>query len=310
MTQPIISVVVLTYNRGPLVEKLVRELLAIEYQPLEVIVVDNHSEQPAGEFLRPYGAAIRLIETEQNLGATGRNLGMAAATGDIVITLDDDIYGLDAAALRHIGEVLSEPSVGAVCFKVVDADGRITNWCHHYPADRYAEQRFITNEITEGAVAFRRSVLQETGLYPASFFISHEGPDLAYRILNRGYDVIYSPRVTVVHGHAAEGRASWRRYYYDTRNLLWLAVRNYSALYGLKWVTIGAGSMLVYALRDGYARYWAKGLWDGLVGIPQAWRERTPPTARVRAMVREIDRHRPGFFAMARKRLFSRGVRI
>jgi GT2 family glycosyltransferase len=285
-------------------------MLEIDYQPLEIIVVDNCSAEPARNYLQEFLPAIKVIEMASNLGIAGRNRGIEEAGGEIVVTLDDDVYGLDGDDLRRIIDVLADPRVGAVCFKVVDPDNRITNWCHHYDVDEYSDRSFVTNEITEGAVAFKRPVLQKSGLYPTRFFISHEGPDLAYRIMNQGYVVTYSPEVRVIHRHSPQGRASWRRYYYDTRNLLWLAVRNYRLLYGLKWVTIGLAAMFVYAARDGYLRYWGRGIWDGLVGLRQAYRERTPPTASTWAIVEDIERNRPGFWTMVKKRVFNRGVRI
>ncbi len=307
---PKVSIVILTFNRGPLVKDLVQSIVEIDYSPLEIIVVDNCSSVPANEYLASFGSAITLIVTESNLGATGRNVGMAAASGEVVITLDDDIYGLDGDGIRHILNAMADPVVGAVCFKVLDVKGQITNWCHHYNKDRYAEMVFITNEITEGAAAFKRAVLEITGLYPSSFFISHEGPDLAYRIMNEGYNVIYYPLVSVQHHHAEEGRANWRRYYYDTRNLLWLSARNYSLKYMVKWVPIGIGAMLIYAVRDGYLKYWTRGVFDGVMGLKQALHERKPPTKRTLAIIQEIERHRQGFWKTVRQRIFNKGVRI
>lgn len=309
-TAPPISIVILTYNRGLLARQLVDSVLKIDYRPLEIIVVDNCSAEPVRNHLREWLPAIRIVEMESNVGVAGRNRGIQEATGEIVITLDDDVYGLTGDHLRKIVDILANPTIGAVCFKVVDPDNRITNWCHHYEVAEYSERNFVTNEITEGAVAFKRTVLERSGLYPGEFFISHEGPDLAFRIMNQGYVVMYSPHVQVIHHHSPKGRSNWRRYYYDTRNLLWLAARNYRLLYGVKWVAIGLAAMLVYAVRDGYLRYWWRGVWDGLMGLPRAYRERTPPTANTWTIVEQIERNRPGFWTMVRRRVFKREVRI
>src|SRR5690606_9987181 len=115
-----------------------------------------------------------------------------------------------------------DDEISAICFKVIDEEsGEITNWSHHSDPDIFSDKTFDTYEISEGAVAFRRKIFEEVGLYPIEFFISHEGPDLAFRILNSNHRIIYFPGVDVVHAHAVEGRANWRRYYYDTRNSIW-----------------------------------------------------------------------------------------
>lgn len=305
-----LSIVILTYNRGELIQNLLRSLSQIKYTPLEIIVVDNHSDVPVKSFISDKFPAVTVLEMEENIGVGGRNYGIAVATGDIIITLDDDILGVDDAAIKKMISLFLDPVIGAICFKVLDPDGNISNWCHHYPAESFAEKTFITNEITEGAVCFRKETLELSGPYPDFFFISHEGPDLAYRIMNVGYNVIYSPEIIVTHYHSSIGRTNWRRYYYDTRNQFWLAARNYPLPYAVKSLSIGLTAMLIYSIRDGFFLYWLKGVAGGLIGLRRAYRGRSRPTERTLAIVKEIDRNRPGFISMVKKRLFQKQVRI
>ncbi len=305
-----LSIVILTFNRAELLIRLLSSLSSIKYSPLEVIVVDNHSTEPVRELVESGFPAVRLIEMDENVGIAGRNRGIAEAEGDIIITLDDDIIGIDDVAIRNILRIFSDPKIGGACFKVLDTDNNITNWCHHYPQESFAEQTFLTNEITEGAAAFRKETLERSGLYPGFFFISHEGPDLAYRIMNAGYDLIYSPEVVVTHYHSKVARKEWRRYYFDTRNLFWLAARNFPLLYAVKSLFVGLSAMLVYSVRDGFFIYWIKGVKDGVAGLGKAYRGRSRPAKRTLSIVKEIDRNRPGFIFMLKKRLFQKQVRI
>ncbi len=304
-----ISIVILTYNRKDLLRELLRSLSKIEYRPLEVIVVDNCSDEPVSQVTDDF-PSVKLLQMERNVGVAGRNRGISYASGEIIITLDDDIIGVDDAAILKIIEIFRDDKIGAVCFKVLDTENKVTNWCHHCLAEEYAEKTFITNEITEGAIAFRKSVLKSAGLYPDTFFISHEGPDLACRIMNKGYFIIYNPQVVVKHYHSRSARKNWRRYYFDTRNLLWLVVRNYPLAYGMKTLFIGLSAMLVYSIRDGFLIYWLKGVFHGFMGLRAAYDARSPMTRETYKLVRDIDKMRPGFFIMLRKRLFQREVRI
>ena len=306
-----VSAIVLTYNRQELAIALVDELKTLGDALHEIILVDNNSSPPVR--LEPEGGAVpvQLVSLPQNVGAAGRNEGIARASGDIVVTLDDDISGLSRAAIDTIRELFRDSSLAGVCFKVVDLfSGLQINWCHHYPMESYGDSQFHTNEISEGAVAFRREYVMQAGMYPASFFISHEGPDLAFRLWNRGYKLIYDGRIAVKHSTAEAGRASWRRYYFDTRNVLWLAARNYPFLFGVRKISLQVAAMGVYSLRDGFLRYWFKALFDGVRGLPQALREREKPTASAMGTMRTIDSHRPGFWSLVRKRLRQRTVRI
>ena len=166
-----------------------------------------------------------------------------------------------------------------------------------------ANGRFATYEITEGAVAFRKEAVRKAGYYHDAFFISHEGPDLAFRLMNADYAVEYDGSVVVRHKHEQTGRRKWGFYYYDMRNAFWLAARNMPVWNAMRYLLLSIGAMFVYAVRGGHVHWWLKGVWDGCRGLPAAWRTRQAWTPQTRALVREIDRHRPPFWQIAWRRL-------
>lgn len=310
LVSPEFSLLVLTYNRNRHLEKLLQELEKFADAGVEVIVVDNHSDCPAAVVTNKR-SWIRTVRTSANLGAAGRNVGFRAARGRYVICLDDDIRGLELSALEFLRSTFSDSRVSAVNFRVIEeGTGRLVNWVHHRDPEKSAHVPFDTYEITEGAVAFRRSCLDRVGGYPEAFFLSHEGPDLAFRLMNLGTRVTYCPAITVVHSFAAEGRTSWRNYYFDTRNTLWLAARSLPLGFGLGVVVRQVGAMLLYAIRDRNVLWWAKGLADGLLGLPRAWRERVALSADTMTRVREIDRHRPSMVFMLKQRLTGSSLKL
>jgi len=298
-----VSVVVLTWNRRESLRATLAGLTPLAGPELEIIVVDNGSGDGTAAMVAadfPHAACIALAANE---GVGARNHGLRRARGDIVVCLDDDVSGLDEAGLARLRRrFAAEPALGAVCLKVVHAhDGRVCDWVHHRPlAD--ADLGFPTYEITEGAVAFRRRALAEAGWYPADFFISHEGLDLAFRLMNRGWEIVYDGDVTVRHSHHGGGRSGDRRHYYDTRNLFWVAARNLPAGYALRYLARNLGAMAVYALRDGRCLTWLRAVRDGLAGLPAMRRRREVWTKETAARVRAIDAHRPGFLYLARRR--------
>lgn len=307
---PLISIVVLTYNRKDRVEQHVKFFAKLSYNPLEIIFVDNFSDERIEDVVSLENRAY-VIRNSSNSGAVGRNSGILEAKGEIIITLDDDVYGLTDQQLFDLVDRMDTLDIAAVNFRIQEEGTlRIINWCHPYCEEKYSDQILETMEISEGAVAFRREAIQQVGVYPEYFFISHEGPDLAFRFINAGWRLIYCPSITVTHACDPRSRPSWRRYYYDTRNQLWLVLRNMPFWYGVKYLTIGWGAMFIYALRDGFVRYWLKAIWDSIRAAPRALGDRTPPTPQARRRWRIIQREKPGFWEMARKRLFCKGVRI
>ena len=129
------------------------------------------------------------------------------------------------------------------------------------------------------------------------------------RILNNGYDVIYSDIVTVKHSHSNLGRKSWYKYYYDTRNQLWLAVRNFPLSYAITYLTRGLLSMMVYSIRDGYFFYWIKAILDGLKKVKVVLKDRDVLDRRTMEMIMSIDRGRPNIWYLIKARILKTGIR-
>ena len=301
-----------TRNRFRILRELLESLSTLRNGGLEIIVVDNASTDQTSQEVKTIFPGVDVITLGSNQGAVARNFGLQKASGDIIVTLDDDVTGLTETELNRIEKYFNEnPKLAALNFKVLDErTGSIANWCHPCKPEEFSDKYFQTCEITEGAVALRRSVLVETGYYPESFFISNEGADLVCRMLNRGYDIGFAPDVDVFHKYSEEAREPWRRYYYDTRNHFWLAIRNFRFGYGIKYVLTKVSIMLIYSLRDGFFKYWFKGVMDALRGGREMIRSRQPLSVSAERRLIEIQSHKPGVFYMLRARLAHRRVKI
>lgn len=307
-----VTISILTYNRISVLKKLLLELSELKYKSLEVIVVDNCSVDDTQPIVENEFQFVRYFRTLKNIGAEARNIGLKKANGDIIITLDDDISNITDEEIKKLVKIFKAyPQLGAINFKVINLfSENICNWVHHCDPLQYSESEFQTYEITEGAVAFNKKALKDTGYYPEGFFLSHEGPDLSFRLIDNGYDVIYSNAVTVLHSHSDLGRKSWLNYYYDTRNQLWLAVRHFPINHGFKYLLIGLSSMMVYSIRDGFLKYWLKGIYDGIRGIKNSYENRKVLKPETMAIIKHIDEKRPDFFHQIKEKLFNRGIRL
>lgn len=92
MHQPSVSVVIPTRDRPDCLAEAIASVLRQRYPVLEIIVVDDVSQDPAA-IRSAIGSdpRVRLIRNERSLGGGGtRNRGVASATGDLVAFLDDD----------------------------------------------------------------------------------------------------------------------------------------------------------------------------------------------------------------------------
>ena len=309
---PTVTIAILTFSRAARLGELLASLSDVVSDGVELIVVDNNSQDTTREVVAGAGMPVMYLRTGANIGVAARNLGLRRASGDVIICLDDDVFGIDQHAVEIIRTAFAnDPRLGAVNFKVLDPwTNDISNWVHHCEVERFADAMFATYEITEGAVAFRRTALAAAGWYADCFFLSHEGPDLAIRVIDRGYDVVYRGDIAVKHWHASEGRLPWRRYYYDTRNQYWLAARNFPLGYALRYLARGQISTCLYAIRDGYVVHWLRAVRDGVGGLRVILRERKTVSVKTMSTIRAIDANRPSWLYMSRKRLFRKAIRL
>jgi GT2 family glycosyltransferase len=313
MNNPIaVTIAILTYNRAVILDNLLKSLSSLTYKPLEIIVVDNNSQDETEMVVKHRFPRYIYHRMNRNIGAAARNFGIDIANGEIIICLDDDVFGIDDNQIKSvIKKFTADSSIGAINFKITDYfSGNLCNWAHHCVSEDFHDKTFITYEITEGAVAFRKSALNVAGGYPEYFFLSHEGPDLAFRLIDNGYKVIYSGDIVVRHSHSNLGRKTWTNYYYDTRNALWFAIRNLPFGYMLKYLGKSYLSTMIYAVRDGFLKYWLKAIWDGIAGLPLVWRDRKVVKPNTMKAIREIDIMRPHLSYLIKQRLSSKNARL
>lgn len=305
------SICILTYNRCSSITRLIDSIYPLIGETTEIIVVDNNSSDNTEIRLRQY-KKIRYFKSEKNIGASGRNIAFRNAKGGLIICLDDDVFGISEEDIALLNDKLQKNrDIGAINFKVIDAFSRkICNWVHHCRQEEFSDKEFLTYEITEGAVAFRKKALDKAGYYDDIYFISHEGPDLAFRIMRAGYDCIYTPEITVEHRHESSGRVSWLNYYYDTRNHFYLAFKNFPPTYAFRYLSIAIPSMFVYSVRDGFFKYWIKGVYHGIRDLAQALPERHVLPEQVMSRIELIDRNKAPLIYKVRSRLFRKTARL
>jgi len=90
---PVISVIMLTYNRETLVSRAIESVLAQTFSDFDFIIVDNGSSDRSGKVADEYAARdnrIKVIHRERGNIGSGRNAGLDAAKGDYITFIDDD----------------------------------------------------------------------------------------------------------------------------------------------------------------------------------------------------------------------------
>jgi GT2 family glycosyltransferase len=216
-----IGCVVLTQGRRP--DALAAALASLREQAgveTDVVVVGNGWE-PTG--LPPGVRGLRLPE---DLGIPGgRNAGVAAVKGELLLFLDDDVRLEGADALARLAAQLTA-GVGLVQPRVEPSDGGVPprDWVPRLRVGDRARSSDVT-AVWEGCVAIPRAVFERAGGWPAPFRFAHEGIDLAWRVMDLGLRVRYAGDVVVRHPAYATAPHGYSAYY-GARNRVWLARRH------------------------------------------------------------------------------------
>jgi cellulose synthase/poly-beta-1,6-N-acetylglucosamine synthase-like glycosyltransferase len=208
----------------------VASLAGAEHPVVEVIVVDDGSTDGTASAVEALGLAnVRLIRQE-NTGKPGAlNTGIAAASHDIIVTVDGDtIFQPDT--VTNLVQPFADPRVGAVSgnTKVINRTRLLGRWQHieyvmGFNLDRRMYERLDCMPTVPGAIgAFRREALVAVG--GVSDETLAEDTDLTMAINRAGWRVVYEERAIAWTEAPSSLGALWRQRYrwaYGTMQAMW-----------------------------------------------------------------------------------------
>lgn len=183
----------------------------------EIIVVNNASTEDYSQ-VKNYASSsslpFRYYDAPENLGvAKGRNFALQKGKAPLIIMLDDDAVLQNKDCLVNLcaefdKKITSRP-IAIISFKVLYYD-TLQMQVNALPHKRFEEYKnkdfFETYYYAGGAHAVKREVIEKLGQYPDDFFYGMEEYDLAYRILDAGYSIVYSNRIVMLHKESPAGR--------------------------------------------------------------------------------------------------------
>jgi len=206
-------------------------------------VIDNSGKRLARQSdAARFGA--KILEQPRNTGfGAAINLAFQHSRAPLLATLNDDAV----AAPGWIGAMLaaaeSAPEAGMFASQVrlggpdridsagmlISGDGSSKQRGHLEPPDRFAERSEAL--FPSGSAAFyRRTMLEEIGLFDEDFFLYCEDTDLGLRARWAGWKCLYVPEAIVEHRYSqTAGRASALKAYHVERNRLYVLLKNFPA---------------------------------------------------------------------------------
>jgi O-antigen biosynthesis protein len=209
---PRVSVVVCTFNGGRTLQATLEGIERLEYQELEVIVVDDGSTDDTAAVAAEFD--VRLIRTPNAGLACARNIGAAAATGEIVAYLDDDAWP-DPHWAHYLADTFHRTGSGAVGGPNIPPPGAsaVAESVAHSPggpvhvlvSDTEAEHICGCN------FSIRHEVLMELGGFDPQFRAAGDDVDLCWRLQEAGQRIGFNPAAMVWHQRRNSLRAYWQQ---------------------------------------------------------------------------------------------------
>ncbi|MEM9200705.1 MAG: glycosyltransferase [Actinomycetota bacterium] len=237
---------------------------------VEVVLVVNGGDPDVG------GADV-VVRPGENLGIPGgRNAGVDAATGHVLAFLDDDAAYLQSDGFDRACQAFdADTRLGALGLLLVDEEGATAR--RHQPRIGGTAARGPASSFPGGASIIRRDAFEEVGGLCAAYHYGLEETDLAWRLLDAGWTILFDTELTVFHPRTEPSRHA-AFHHHTGRNRVWLAHRCLPAPLALAYVTDWA---VVTALRSwrnprNIASY-ARGTLDGFRRLegprrPMRWR--------------------------------------
>ncbi|GHT72122.1 hypothetical protein FACS189455_5020 [Bacteroidia bacterium] len=200
---PLISVVILNWNRLEDTKRAIESVLKQTYPHFEIVVIDNHSEEPGSDSLFQIYPDIHFYRMDRNYGCPGgRNIGIERAKGEYVFFVDNDGI-LESHALENAYRVFREhENVGIVTGRVIYYEQDFLRHSGYYEAStdiRNTGNYHYSHVFTGGVTMHKRSIYNKIGMYNADFMYGGEETNLALRLMTIDQYVFFADDVILWH---------------------------------------------------------------------------------------------------------------
>jgi GT2 family glycosyltransferase len=290
MTEPLLSIIIPHYNGAHHLPPCFNALRRQTYPRLEIILVDNGSTDESVALTRRDFPEVTVLELPYNQGFTGAvNRGIELAAGEILVPLNNDTEVDPHWAQALVERLAAFPQAGMVACKIrlfterdklhsagdaCGVDGiPINRGVWQVDTGQFDADTYIFGGCG-GAVAYRREMLAEIGLFDEALFMYLEDVDLNWRAQLAGYKAVFAPAALVYHRLSATGGGPLASYY-TGRNTMWVLAKNLPGpIFRRHWrAVVGAqlriASDALRAWRGEAARARLRGQLAGLWGLPR-----------------------------------------
>ena len=273
-----VSIIILNWNGAELIGDCLRSVEGQDVSGFEAIVVDNGSTDGSAELVAREFPAIRLIRQSENTGfCRGNNIGIAAASGELIVLLNNDAELAPSFVRRLLDAADLEPEIGMFATRILMHDRRNvfdSTGLLVYPdgicrsrgwLEKDVGQYDVADEVLGPngcAAAYRRAMLDDVGVFDERYFAYLEDLDLAFRGQLRGWRCRYVPDAVCYHKKSiTSGYHSAFKAFLVERNRIWNALK----LFPLRLLALSPFYTVARYVAQAYATASGKGISSSFV---------------------------------------------
>jgi N-acetylglucosaminyl-diphospho-decaprenol L-rhamnosyltransferase len=211
--EPVVDVVILTWNDGQLLDRAVASVIAGQDVDVRLFVVDNGSDPPASVVDDP---RIVLDRSPANLGvAGGRNRGIGLGQAPFVLLLDSDAELVPGSLSALLAPLLADAGIGLSAPVFVDQEpsasagraptvarkaARLLGFADTYASATDPSGPWWEVEVAIGACQlFRREAYERVSGIDEAYFYGPEDVDFCMRVGAAGWTVVQVADAPVIH---------------------------------------------------------------------------------------------------------------
>lgn len=218
---PTISVIIANYNGKKHLKGCLASLKRVNYPEgqLELLVVDNDSEDGSKEWLRRHYSDVQVVEAKSNLGfGPACNLGAQKSQGEFLAFLNNDAT-VHPQWLRELlnSFLQKEPFIATTSALILDSTGKRIDFAggamtfyaeglhlsfgKPYTPEEFQKKPFESPFPCGASMLIPKELFLKAGCFDERFFFYYEDMDLGWRLSNMGYKHLMIPTALCYHLH-------------------------------------------------------------------------------------------------------------
>jgi GT2 family glycosyltransferase len=268
-----VSIMITTSNRLEELQRTIQMLGKLDPAPDEVLITADGCTDGTTEFISAMSNVKFIVNQPAKGSVASRDRMVREAQGDLVLALDDDSYPEEADCIdRIIPFFKQQPKLAVLYFPQ-----RTDEYSETLTQTNFGHEGATRSFANSGAVLRRSAYLQLPGFEPR-FYHMYEEPDYALQCVAAGYDVLFSPVITIRHHYSGQARDEIRIHHRHARNEFWSTLIRCPLPFAVGMVAWRVFSQFRYACKRGWSWVVREPLWwyEALAGIPYCVWKRSP----------------------------------